>query len=1093
MIMIITIKNILKLIIFLLIFIDKYNGFKRNIKPREVLVVAGNFSLDGKLSNIAQYDIINEEWSTKYQSELYLYGESNGVIWDMVVNRTSSDILNTMFVVGAFDTASESSQLQFCSVGGWDGISFHKVGEGLCPRGAESSTTMKIVTTVLGSNGDLFVGGSFESRVWDGRHFVSVYHIAQFDSDKNSWLPLEGGQLQCQNGQEPIINSLAWDEITGILYIGGKFDRINGNIITSGLAIWTESLGVMSFPGGGLWIGDYNSTNLGSALNLAYEPVSQSLFVSGVFNKMNNQDCSNIAVWYKAKNDWYCLFTPRVSVLMPTDMLLSDGKVFISGWAVSSWSGHDIFLPYTVCVLEIDGYIEERRNNGSLIVNNSSTNYLNPYSIRKEAKENSKNDSIKDIKLYRRHLRNNKQRVSNRQLLTKNEGTNPRSFIYTTPSNASISNSSHVPTAAPTVKEPWSPRWYWLPGFKGANGPIMQMTPGKKSYEGCIFLVGGFNNYPAVVIWKDNPDEYITVVNTHHSLQGLVTSVAQVSILYDSEDDSILPSLDYTYYTYMFLVFGVFMGALLGVAFALGVRSKGYSKLSEGSDGESMMIGISLKTLSGDPGGNGLDFRQCFERAMRARHLPTHESLLIINPREIVLSKIIGEGSFGRVWSGQWTNNAVAVKEFVFAQAAIVGGSLERHNIVEEIVGEAGIMACLRHPKILHLYGCSLTMQAIWIVSELCSRGSLRMVLNDTPTELTLLMKLSLCLDVADGMFYLHSRSPPVIHRDLKSHNIFITEQAGGRLVAKIGDWGSARAVALTGAKSMTQGVGTACWLAPEVITNAHSSKDSDVYAFGIVLWEIFTRAEVHDGLSAAQIIAKVAHEHLRPNVPRDCPWAGIMTECWHQEPSSRPSFHKILQVLSKLYARVKAKVEANSGKSKSVSEGGTRSPKHSSPRRRGSSRDDSGTSSKNSSSEGKWNKSGSDLNSESIDSAEETDDNAAGRLRSRRSPAATIIIKKAVSAMGIDPFMLPGADDDDDDTNRRDILQISSPNPSKGLVHKRGSSNPSLFSTGEQEKAPLIKTKREKKQKMERRKDNSNHSDEYSDSEEVGGGYDTT
>ena len=108
-------------------------------------------------------------------------------------------------------------------------------------------------------------------------------------------------------------------------------------------------------------------------------------------------------------------------------------------------------------------------------------------------------------------------------------------------------------------------------------------------------------------------------------------------------------------------------------------------------------------------------------------------------------------------------------------------------------------MACLRHPKILQLYGCSLTMQAIWIVSELCGRGSLRMLLNNKSIDLPLTTKLSICMDIADGMHYLHSRTPPVIHRDLKSLNIFILETAPGVLVAKIGDWGSARAVALTG------------------------------------------------------------------------------------------------------------------------------------------------------------------------------------------------------------------------------------------------------------------------------------------------------
>ena len=159
----------------------------------------------------------------------------------------------------------------------------------------------------------------------------------------------------------------------------------------------------------------------------------------------------------------------------------------------------------------------------------------------------------------------------------------------------------------------------------------------------------------------------------------------------------------------------------------------------------------------------------------------------------------------------------VAVKEFVFAQAAVAGGSLQRHHIIEEIVGEAGVMACLRHPKILQLYGCTLTMQAIWIVSELCVRGSLRLLLNDRKVSIPLIKKISLCLDIADGMLYLHSKRPPLIHRDLKSHNVFVAEPTPGNFVAKIGDWGSARAVALSGTKSMTHGVGTACWLAPEV------------------------------------------------------------------------------------------------------------------------------------------------------------------------------------------------------------------------------------------------------------------------------------
>jgi hypothetical protein len=72
----------------------------------------------------------------------------------------------------------------------------------------------------------------------------------------------------------------------------------------------------------------------------------------------------------------------------------------------------------------------------------------------------------------------------------------------------------------------------------------------------------------------------------------------------------------------------------------------------------------------------------------------------------------------------------------------VVGKSTQRQAIIEEIVGEAGTMACLRHPHILMLFGCSLTSQAIWIVSEICSLGSLRQVLDDKAKPLPLEMRL---------------------------------------------------------------------------------------------------------------------------------------------------------------------------------------------------------------------------------------------------------------------------------------------------------------------------------------------------------------
>lgn len=276
------------------------------------------------------------------------------------------------------------------------------------------------------------------------------------------------------------------------------------------------------------------------------------------------------------------------------------------------------------------------------------------------------------------------------------------------------------------------------------------------------------------------------------------------------------------------------------------------------------------------------------------------------------------------------------MKEFVFAQAAVAGKSSMQQEIVEEIIGEAGMMAILRHPNVLQLFGCSLTAQAIWIVSELCSLGSLRQLLDDNERSLPVEMRISLALQVAEGMTYLHNQDPPIIHRDLKSHNIFVHEtfidaddtvrkdeaksnnQEGGMarwlqpvkmkpkstLIAKIGDWGSARAT-LSGSRTMTHGVGTACWLAPEVIKHARSSKFSDVYGYGIVLWELATREEVYQGLETTQIIAKVANESLRPPVPKDCPWKDLMVKCWEEKPTDRFEFNEIVVELNRITKRL--------------------------------------------------------------------------------------------------------------------------------------------------------------------------------------------
>ncbi len=452
--------------------------------------------------------------------------------------------------------------------------------------------------------------------------------------------------------------------------------------------------------------------------------------------------------------------------------------------------------------------------------------------------------------------------------------------------------------------------WSWLPKFPGHSEPIHTLAEGFAEYHNMLFI-GGSN---FLAMW-DSKTGTTPLTPKSNSLSGDIMSIAQLSVPAPSpapsHNDADLNPDDVHVYMSTVVIYCLTLGTVLGIALAILCNKQIWSVvLDTGRKG-----GISLDTLSYGSVDNS-DMSEYYEKAMRSRHLAdNHNQITLINPSEITLHRIIGEGTFGRVWCANWRASEVAVKEFVFAQAAVVGRSTQQKEIIEEIVGEAGTMSCLRHPHILQLFGCSLTSQAIWIVSEVCSLGSLRQVLDDKSKPLLLTVALRLAMDVADGMVYLHGKRPAIIHRDLKSHNIFVHEVSRNgqkNIIAKIGDWGSARA-ALAGNRTMTHGVGTACWLAPEVIKHARASKFSDSYGFAVILWEMATREEVYKGLNTMQIIARVANEGLRPPIPDDCPFRHIMIRCWDEVPSRRWDFPRILEELEIVWKNASG-VESNNG-----------------------------------------------------------------------------------------------------------------------------------------------------------------------------------
>ncbi|KFK41812.1 hypothetical protein AALP_AA2G174700 [Arabis alpina] len=257
---------------------------------------------------------------------------------------------------------------------------------------------------------------------------------------------------------------------------------------------------------------------------------------------------------------------------------------------------------------------------------------------------------------------------------------------------------------------------------------------------------------------------------------------------------------------------------------------------------------------------------------------------------EITLGERIGLGSYGEVYRGDWHGTEVAVKKFL--DQDLTGEALE------EFRSEVRIMKNLRHPNIVLFMGAVTRPPNLSIVTEFLPRGSLYRLIHRPNNQLDERRRLRMALDAARGMNYLHSCSPMIVHRDLKSPNLLVDKN----WVVKVCDFGLSRMKHSTYLSSKST-AGTAEWMAPEVLRNEPANEKCDVYSYGVILWELFTLQQPWGKMNAMQVVGAVGFQHRRLDIPEfvDPAIADLISKCWQTDSRLRPSFAEIMTTLKRL------------------------------------------------------------------------------------------------------------------------------------------------------------------------------------------------
>ncbi|CAF3328149.1 unnamed protein product [Rotaria sp. Silwood2] len=275
------------------------------------------------------------------------------------------------------------------------------------------------------------------------------------------------------------------------------------------------------------------------------------------------------------------------------------------------------------------------------------------------------------------------------------------------------------------------------------------------------------------------------------------------------------------------------------------------------------------------------------------KQVDMEHSFLTIPYYDLLQEECIGQGGFADVFRGRWLSQDkdVAIK--------IIRIQYLGEKAKKDFIKEISTMHQICHKHVLKMYGACMEPEKYALVVEYMTLGSLYDVLKQQTIELTWNDRWVIAFQVTKGINYLHTLPRPIIHRDIKSHNVLLAENAGNILV-KIGDFGLAKVRHETSKQSIHGPlVGTLPWKAPELLKMGRHTEASDIYAIGIVFWELASGREPYEDADDSMISVFVK-EGGRLNIPENIPpwFVELITKSWAQEPKQRPTCQDLITSL---------------------------------------------------------------------------------------------------------------------------------------------------------------------------------------------------